>query len=51
MVNMTVISAVVTLTGVLGVPALTGLVGYRIARWNMRKDLEVELRRQRLEAF
>lgn len=33
------------------VAAITGLLGYRGARWSLRKDLEIDLRRQRLEAF
>lgn len=33
------------------VAAITGLLGYRSARWSVRKDLEVELRHQRLAAL
>jgi hypothetical protein len=33
------------------VAAITGFLGYRSARWSVRKDLEVELRHQRLAAF
>ena len=41
------------LTGLAGVlvAVITGVLGYRTARWNLRRDLELELRRQRLEAF
>ena len=46
-----VLATIVTgLAGVL-VAVITGVLGYRTARWNLRRDLEVELRRQRLEAF
>ena len=47
----TVMAAVVTAAGGLCVAALTGIISYRTARWNIRKDFEIELRRQRLDAF
>ncbi|GAB3589794.1 hypothetical protein GCM10027446_03150 [Angustibacter peucedani] len=37
-------------TGVV-VAVVTGLLGYRSARWQQRRELEVELRSQRLAAF
>jgi hypothetical protein len=42
-----------TATAVAGiiVAVITGFLSYRTARWNLRKDLEVDLRRQRLAAF
>ncbi len=51
MADSTLTVAVVTATGVLGAAALSGFVSYRVTRWNIRRDLEVELRRQRLDAF
>jgi hypothetical protein len=35
----------------LAAAVVTGVIGYRSARWNARKDLEIELRRQRLRAL
>jgi hypothetical protein len=45
------ILGVLTATGTIGAAAIAGVVSYRIARWNIRKDLEVELRREKLNAF
>ena len=51
MAEASLMATVVTAASAVGVAALTGLVSYRIARWNLRKDFEVELRRQKLDAF
>lgn len=42
---------IVTAAAGIVVAIITGFVSYRSAGWNLRKDLEVELRRQRLEGF
>src|SRR5215208_4139203 len=47
----TVLATMVTATAGIVIAACTGVLSYRTARWNARKDMEVELRRQRLEAF
>jgi hypothetical protein len=47
----TVVATIVTAAAGIVVAAITGVLGYRTARWNLRKELEVDLRRQRLEAF
>jgi hypothetical protein len=45
------VEAVIATTGSIAVAALTGFGSYALAKWNTRKDLELELRRQRLDAF
>jgi hypothetical protein len=47
----TVLATTVTAAAGIIVAVITGVLGYRSARWNLRKELEVDLRRQRLEAF
>jgi hypothetical protein len=47
----TLMLGIVTGASTLGAAAIASFVSYRIARWNIRKDLEVELRRQKLDAF
>jgi hypothetical protein len=47
----TLLATVTTALAGIIVAAITGLLSYRSARWSLRKDLEVDLRRQRLEAF
>lgn len=47
----TLLATVVTAVAGVIVAAITGLLSYRSARWNLRRDLEVDLRRQRLEAL
>ena len=47
----TMLATVVTAIAGIVIAACTGILSYRTARWNARKDMEVELRRQRLEAF
>lgn len=51
MAETSVLGPMLTASGAVVAAALTGFVTYRLAQWNMRKDLEVELRRQRLDAF
>ncbi len=51
MTEASALGATLTASATVVAAALTGFVTYRIARWNMRKDLELELRRQRLDAF
>jgi len=51
MAEASVMATVVTAASAMGVAALTGLVSYRITRWNIRKEFEIELRKQRLDAF
>jgi hypothetical protein len=43
-------SAVTAAAGVV-VASITGVLGYRSARRSLRKELDVDLRRQRLDAF
>jgi hypothetical protein len=47
----TLLATTVTAAGGIIVAAITGVLSYRSARWNLRRELEVDLRRQRLEAF
>lgn len=47
----TLLATAVTAAGGIIVATITGVVSYRSARWNLRRELEVDLRRQRLEAF
>lgn len=46
-----VLASTVTAAAGVVVASITGVLGYRSARWSLRKELEVDLRRQRLEAF
>jgi negative regulator of sigma E activity len=50
MANTELTTALTAAAGVV-VAAVTGVLSYRGARWNVRKDLEVDLRRERLKAF
>lgn len=43
-------TTVTALVGII-VAAMTGVFGYQTARWSLRRDLEIELRRQRQEAL
>jgi hypothetical protein len=47
----TVLATTVTAAAGIIVAVITGVLSYRSARWNLRKDLEMDLRRQRLAAF
>jgi hypothetical protein len=47
----TLLATIVTAAAGIIVAAITGILSYRSARWNLRRELEVDLRRQRLEAF
>src|SRR4051794_1818319 len=47
----TMLATIVTAIAGIAIAACTGILSYRTARWNARKDMEVELRRQRLDAF
>jgi len=47
----TLLATIVTAVGGIIVATIAGILSYRSARWNLRRDLEVELRRERLEAF
>lgn len=47
----TLLATLITAVAGVVVAAITGVLSYRSARWSVRKDLEVDLRRQRLEAF
>jgi hypothetical protein len=49
-VDAQLVGAVTGTAGVV-VAAITGILSYRAARWNLRRDLEVDLRRQRLDAL
>jgi hypothetical protein len=49
--NDTLLATTVTAAGGIIVAAITGILSYRSARWNLRRELEVDLRGQRLEAF
>jgi hypothetical protein len=46
-----VLASTVTAAAGVVVASITGVLGYRSARWSLRKELEVDLRRQRLDAF
>lgn len=46
-----VLATVITATAGIVVAVVTGVLSYRTARWHARKDLEVDLRQQRLTAF
>ena len=46
----TLLATMITAVAGVVVAAITGVLSYRSARWSIRKDLEVDLRRQRLEA-
>lgn len=46
-----VLATVVTAGAGIVVAVVTGVLSYRTARWNLRRDLEVDLRRERLKAF
>jgi len=47
----TLLATTVTAAGGIIVAAITGVLSYRSARWNLRRELEVDLRRERLKAF
>jgi hypothetical protein len=47
----TLLATIVTAAAGIIVAAITGILSYRSARWTLRRELEVDLRRQRLDAF
>lgn len=51
MADHSVLGDLLTAVSAVGGAALTGFVTYSLGRWNIRKDLEVELRREKLHAF
>jgi hypothetical protein len=50
-VTETALATIITAVAGIAAAAITGVLSYRSARWSLRRDLEVELRRQRLQAF
>src|SRR3954447_5381776 len=45
------LSTAITAVAGIVIAVVTGVISYRSARWTLRKDLEIDLRHQRLDAF